>query len=693
MIIGLNIILTRNKWFNDILMPLNSKAKNNFSVYGFDTETIHVRDDFSRKSGKLTRCYRQDFYMGSVVGKDFKRVFYDRKEMGDFLLYNLKFRNSMIFAHNLEFDFQNLYYDRLKDFNLIHRHRLLGAVYRYHDGFNRRKVTFSDTMNFMSHCSLDSLGKIVNMPKMEHPPCFEKGGIFRILSRPPKDDDEKHKLEMYNLNDSAITYQFAELLREYCNKMNMKLKFTIGSSGLDYWRRNYQKEPLRKEPEWMIRKHFQGSFRGGLTYVLKRGTYTGGKIWHYDYNSSYPSCLVKGVDGKGSYPYVNKAYHTLNPTDSHLEYEGICLCDVKSPESYFPFLSVRSDMTENKLINPYGSFSGWFCNNEIRKCLDLGYEIDMKEMIYYPETWIPFKECVNILYKMRKEYKLNNHQFEGLVKITMNSGLFGKWGTNFLNNEEMIPMENIIINENGEMFYKGDLIKNPFMTEALNVFNGFVTRKKEGKPPRYSFPIISEYTTALGRIKLWTDIHPHEKDIIYMDTDSAFCMRPCFETSNELGSWKLEHDDIYKGIFIRPKFYAYYTESEGLKTKSKGVGSFMDKDNYIECLNEKFVPMSRFLRMKESNRLGIKSGSVIECSKDLHFEDDKRLWEKDFNIDEFQDSKALLIDNGIMYNKENILKMNILRNKRDDHGFSYDSKGDDISKEEFFKNETDWRFD
>lgn len=641
--------------------PLTGKAVNNMPVFAFDTETEHVRSDFERKNGIKTKCFRQDFLLGSVVGDNgFQKVFYDKDEMADFLV-SWKTRDALIYAHNLEFDFGILYPKRLDEFNLIHRGHLIAACKNEsekrirHDRLKEGQVsreeqrkrcwTFLDTLNY-ANMSLERIGdKIVGKPKLPYPACMEKvDGAEGIIARRPKNQAEWDELEKYNVNDSLITYEFVQKFKEFCNLHNCRMKMTIASTGMDYWRRNHQKITLIKEKDDLLKKHFLGSFRGGITNVYKRGTYNG-KLWYYDYKSSYPARMVEGVDGKGNYPLPNYHSYKTKISSEMIEcYDGICEATVNAPYSYFPMLSWK-EPTTGKLLNCYGSFKGWFTIHELRLAMKEGYEVTTGEGIIYYDKFKPFKEAVEYLYKLRQEYKAVQHPFEEMVKLFMNSGLFGKWGTNFLKMEEIFTEDKIRYDKDGRAFIDDKEISK------YQVGSYLITVKKDNpKSPRYAYPILSEYTTMLGRIKLWSDCKDNGRHLCMNDTDSVLATYPCFENSQELGHFELQ-DTNDTCTTIRPKMYSMRSSKTGeWTTKSKGVGKFMKgHDKFYKALSDGYVDMSRFSKMKGSYRAGIMPGSIVLMRKKMGFEDDKRDWgNQQFSIDDWQDSNPLKVIDGLL---------------------------------------------
>ena len=420
-------------------------------------------------------------------------------------------------------------------------------------------------------------------------------------------------------------------------------------------------------------------------------------MWYYDYNASYPARMVEGVDGKGNYPFPGSfAYREKGTLFQVEEYDGICHAKIKAPYSYFPILSWRSE----KLLNPYGTFEGWFTNHELRMAMDEGYEVKPGKMILYFETFKPFKEAVLYLYKLRQKYKLEQNPFEQLVKLLMNGGLFGKWGTNFMKMEELIAEDKISFDKNGTAVVDGEVLKKYKMNQVL------VSRNKEMDSPAYSFPILSEYTTMLGRVKLWKDCKPYFKYLSMNDTDSALMTKPCFESSNELGDFKLEAV-IDEAMIIRPKLYAKrrsleYRKDEkddGWDTKSKGVGRFLKgHDKFFKGIEEGHVEMSRFMRMREGFRADIKPGSVIVFDKKINTEDDKRDWKgQSFSMSDWQDSEPIKVIEGCLprdvlkaQQEELDRKLKEKRSIMHSDLFDLKSKGYDISDDEYFKNETDY---
>jgi len=680
------------------LEPLKAQAMNKMKVFGFDVETVHSKETYKGKE-----YIKQEFLMGSVVGPDHEHVFDDAGEMRDYLLSRAT-RDSIIAATNLEFDFNILFrkQEHLDKFFLISNNRLIAAIHREENQGKIRKWTMVDTMNYLPR-SLEVLGSIVGIKKAPRPDSMMPDPDWDILARPPENPVERHQLTEYNLNDSRITQAFMTHFRDFCTVHNMRLKLTIASTGMDFWRRNYQPWTMWREPVRILDRHFLGAFRGGRTEVFKRGTYND-KVWYYDYRSSYPGVMVKGTDGKGSYPDPSSWHHSMRSTCNMIEqHDGICHAHIKAPYMNVPPLGVR---TPSKLLFPTGTFSGWFTNHELKICMDHGYEIDPGEMVYYTRSWEPFKEAVEYLYRLRRKYKLDKHVYEQMVKLIMNSGLFGKWGMNWNNLEELVPMGRVSFDSKGRCVIDGSIADDVSLSPTSEGFGSFAIRRCHSSPPQYSSPVLSTYTTMLGRMKLWNDTYKHHERLVYEDTDSAVMTRPVLEEGTGIGDWELER--VTKGgIFIRPKLYMLRPGDDGvLISRSKGMKNIAyDKEKditsencFVRSISAGKVSINRFTRMKESLRMGIHSGSVMNLTKLIGLEDDKRSWPGLFKLAEWQNSEPLKLIDGLtptdnakaeLKAREHYKRQKAIRLQELIRSDKFDSAmvGADISNEEFIDEE------
>ncbi len=608
-----------------ILKKLKPNYVNNKNIFAFDIETKQKEIET-----ETLKYIRQDFLMGSIVGKDFQKVFWNKLEMANYMVTNAKLRNALIYATNLEFDFIHVFQNtpQLKHMNIIDRNGIIYA--RHKDKQDKNSYHFLDTWNYTGKMSVEVMGKMLNITKLPPPSCF---------LREPKTLLEKIEMETYNIQDSLITYKFAEFIKDFCNSLGCKQKITIASIGLDNWRRNYQPIDLFQERKEWIKKHYQGAFHGGRTEVFKRGMFQ--DIWYYDFNSHYPACCHDGIDGKGSYPNPNFAmYEHKIPKCILEEFEGITYAKLKAPDMYIPVLGVSTD--EGKYVFPKGIIENWFTNIEIREALKLGYEIiELKQGLYYTELFKPFRSAVKSLYRLRMKYdRQKNIPMKNMIKTVMNAGLFGKFAQKIDDKTIIYHKDSVYTANNGQLYVLNENGKRIELHDYLERGELIFEKVKFLKIPIFVNPILSSYTTALARIKLHNKINKIPENTIYCDTDSIITKKKMFSNSNELGELKLEYPKITEAIIIKPKFY-YISTGAKLIFKSKGTGKIKNLQSFSDLLCKGEVSMRRFTKLKESAVRKLPFSSIIDINKKLNFEDNKRQWEKRFSWQKEQDSEAL----------------------------------------------------
>ena len=675
-----------------ILKPLSNKIKNSKKIYAFDIET--KQKDYTSEKGLEYK--HQEFLMGSVVGEDLQKVFWNKQEMQKYLISSKKLKDNLIFATNLDFDFNILYNDcdDLKKFNFIERNGSFIIITYKNKPKSTHRWKFLDTINY-SRCGVEKLGQMLGISKREHPKC---------LGRIPDTMDERNELVEYNLTDSLISYKFGEFMRNFANNLKCKLKPTIASLGIDYWRRNYLKKDIFQERRSIIEDHYLGSIKGGRTENFKRGYFK--DIFYYDFNSMYPSVCKDGTNNNGKYPDPSFVKTIDDGSVGYIEsFEGISNVEIESPDTYIPLLGYHDK--NGKLFFPKGIMKGWWCNIELRKAIELGYKIKkVNKVIYYDKDFVPFKDCVKSLYELRLSYQREgNKPMDQMIKTLMNGGLFGKFAQKINNKTEVYHIKNLYVKKNGECYIIKD--EKKIVLYNFNIRGNFVFENIEipMRIPIFIMPILASYTTAMARLKLFECMNKRNDNVIYCDTDSIVVNRKCYDSSNSLGQLKLEAN-IKEGIFCRPKQY-YYTDGNKDTIRIKGVikKALFNKQDFIDVLNNG-VNYQRFTKIKESAIRKIPYGSIIMVNKSLGLEDDKRIWNDKFSFIEIQDSSPLMMIEGyseLEYRRLQ-LKVEMAYKKQQQMMFDksselyeerfadfFDSRGEDISKEEFFERETDYR--
>lgn len=597
-----------------LLKPTVQRTKD-IRLYGFDVETAN--DNI-------------DFVMGSVYSDDFYQVFYNRDEMAEFLLFNSRFQGAFLVATNLQFDWCALYYNSRYEhyFRIVkdgsrfinvkayvrtdRRHRSLKKDFDRH----YKAVTFIDTLNYAS-ISVEQLGKIIKVDKINKPDCVKE-------CRFPENEEEWNDLEEYNLNDSRISYLGMKFFKDSFERLGANFRPTIASTSLSIWRNRYQKGVFFCHDKWMLDKIFNGYY-GGNCHAYSRGSISDYNL--YDFKSMYPSVMLN------DYPDPNSVRHNRKNTLDYIKnYEGMSLVEVSCPYMDYPLLPYRYD---NKLLFPYGNFKGWYCHNELREAMKLGYTIkNVHECFWYRRTCRPFKDFINDMYGLRQMYMNdNNDAMAFVIKIVMNS-LYGKFGQRYDDKSEYIHVDRMLFD---------DIKKYPDLDREGNYF----IVKKQRSPSCFCIPIWAAYTTAYARIKL------HDACImynpIYVDTDSIMT-KSIISSSSDLGRLEFKMS-ISSGIIVKPKCYMI-----NKKPKIKGVGKILTSAEFIAIMSDSRITYRHFMRFSESVRRGFIPNQIVDVMKTIDLEDNKRVWPDKFDFNDFQMSMPIKMDGGFPEIHQNIYK-------------------------------------
>jgi len=589
----------------------------NKRVFGFDIETANNN---------------KDFVMASLVNKDesYEKLFYSASAVVEEIKTNPIFRNSVVFATNLSFDFFGTFFnkDESKNFYTLFRGSdLLLAKSHYYKGdfYPKAKIKtkalksilFLDSLNF-AKLSVSKMGNILGMPKLEHPDC---------LGNHPQNENEWKGMIEYNLRDSYITYHFMKFLISSFETLGATFKNTLASTSMSLFKNKYLDADYIQPDEALLLEQFE-SYYGGRTEAFKRGHFK--NYNYYDFNSLYPSVMRDK-----EYPDPNSLRITFKNTKDYIrKYHGCSNVDVFVPSSMqYPILPHRTE--SGKVIFATGNISGWYTHIELREAMNQGcYISKVYKTHYFTKTCNPFKGFVNDLYNLRLQFKKANNAMEYVVKITMNS-LYGKFGQKFLNRDNWVHESQIDINDlaSADTFErKGDFIR---------------INKSWSRPSSFCIPIWASYVAAYGRLKLHAAILL--TDPIYCDTDSLITNRILPESS-ELGELKLEMK-VKEGIVVRPKFYALMSDDDEEYVKIKGLGKRLSYLEFVGLmhspLNEfgktKQIKYDKFTKFKEALRRDFIPNEIIQVHKEFSLEDEKRVWPGLFEEGKLQTSSPLTI--------------------------------------------------
>ncbi|MBD3196323.1 MAG: hypothetical protein GF317_14790 [Candidatus Lokiarchaeota archaeon] len=530
---------------NKKLKPINGKAKN-IKLMSIDTE------DDSKGNVILIGIYDGSSYYS----------FENQENAIEFLLSLNPKSNTYIWATNLMYDLVNIFYGYFYLLEIIFNGS--NVVCAKLKGTN---IYFCDTLNH-SKISVKEMGEIIGLKKLEFNP------------------DSKS----YNKRDCEITYNFMKVLDNYYNKLNTSCKFTIASTALDLFRRNYLSINISKPKDEII-ELLKKSYYGGRCEIFNMNKIKG-EIYYYDINSLYPYIMLNNL-----FPNPNHFELYYGDENFSLDNFGVCACEITTTENYLPVLPYKSD--SGKLIFPIGTFSGVWALPEIKKAVEKGYKINhIFFHIKYKYADYYFKQYVNDLYSKRLE--TDDKYMNMVCKILLNS-LYGKFAQG---NEsyKLVPLSECDGNE-------------------LYCIDNMVFKKIIRDYPVHSNFIWSIYTTSLARLHLFSyleEVYKKGYKLLYCDTDSIIYEgKKLFDESNNLGGVKIE-GKFSEGMFLLPKMYYLKSKKYEVYT-AKGIPKYLSKD-FIEFGKVEF---EKPIKLREGLRRNIKPNLWVK-----HLKQNKGIYDK-----------------------------------------------------------------
>jgi len=571
-------------------------------IYGFDIETY---DD------------NKKFFCGSVVGDNLVKTFFSKSDLINFFKTK-RFKNSVIAATNLQFDFNATFFNEpeAKHFKPLWRGSDILSMTTYSQnkdfcirktkGKKSERIDFIDTMNY-ARLSVDNLGKILSLPKLIKPD---------FLGNKPSNEVQVAELVDYNVRDAEISKKIIDFLYKTFHNLGATPKLTIASTAMSLYKNRFIKDSVYyTNREECLLEQFK-AYYGGRCEAFTRGRIE--NFNYYDINSLYPSVMVN------CFPDPNSVRVRRSASLEYIyEYEGISNIDIYCPEMEYPLLPYRN---ENKVYFPTGIFSGWYTHIELRKALELGYKVlKIRRTYWYKKSCSPFKDYVESLYELRNKFKSENNKMELVVKLLLNS-LYGKFGQKFVNKDAWIHSSAT----------KAELSKYDKIERYGDYFRTVINKTK---PSAFCIPIWACYVTSMARLKLYEYIT--RCDPVYCDTDSIITKKELI-TSNKLGGMKLEMK-IKHGLIVKPKFYSISSSKESF-VKIKGLGRRLKREEFLSLMNNPSVTYKKFMKFKESVKRGFIPNQIVNITKNFNLEDDKRTWKEPFNFNDIQVSKPSILD-------------------------------------------------
>jgi len=357
----------------------------------------------------------------------------------------------------------------------------------------------------------------------------------------------------------------------------------------------------------------RAAYHGGRTDTFYKGRPDSERIYKYDVNSLYPSCMLGGIPVRYLQKGVNE--HIENPPA-----DTAVLADVTlniPVESAYGFLGLEGVYSpeQGQLIFGVGIFRCWIWQPLLEICLEQGYIQQIHNVLLY-ETENLFDGYIGSLYAMRQEYKAEgNYAFDMLTKLFMNS-LYGKFAQRKNSRWNPVDMES---KEYEILAYRDSLDMQRFKEIWEGVESdywqvGGSLYRNDGRTQELSRAAvcsIAGYITAKGRAVLWRAMAAllDRGATLYMcDTDSVITdtrMPDAMVSESKLGAWKLEETaDGRECEFIAPKHYIITG-----KIKLKGVRNPTNDNEHPQIVFPNF--MTDLMSTRKERRARLEAGPAL----------------------------------------------------------------------------------
>lgn len=519
------------------------------------------------------------FLMGSIVGDGCRRnapeVFWDQYDMLDALI-SKRFRYGKIYAHNLEYDLMALLeqggYEYLEDqgYDIEIFHNGGSIIHCKVRDQSDHVWEFRDSMNVAMHMGVESMGEIIDLPKLgteDHPLNADGDEIVIDFENRDAADYPEDVMETYNIRDSKVCYVFMSWLREQLHDLGASLEVTAAKTAMTLFRSQYLDQPIEQPREQILRKSYEGYYGGRVSPLVKG--HIDGPVREYDVASLYPYCMQVTEFPDPSairYDRGNGKYTDQQQRERIWDAEGMTKCTVKAPDMDIPVLPTKWD---DKLLFPTGHITDWWCHNELRFALERGYEIvDVEESIWSERTFNPFDDYVQDLFDKRLQYRDEDNATEFVVKLMMNS-LYGKFGQRIEIDDGGLYKRASKIDSAGDLV--GSRVIGDWFIESIDYDDD-----DEGNGiPSYINPMLAAYVTARGRTELykWFEyVQDAGGRVLYCDTDSVWTDTKLENVQDDKRLGQLDYEGKYDDLYVfGPKMYVADAEDKETKITAKGV--------------------------------------------------------------------------------------------------------------------------
>lgn len=424
--------------------------------------------------------------------RDDGRKFHNRGNRDLFLSWLLEQKAQGVrtwYAHNVQYDLGNLFWDMLDQVGLV---LVGGRVIRA----TWKGITFLDSFNLFP-TSAEKLGEALGLKKLAF--------------------DAKSK--KYVFRDCDIIRQAIFRLMETCEKYGVnKLPSTLGGLCVKLW----QAMGGKNNPDWS--QLAREAIYGGRVEIFSPGG-RGNLAWT-DINSLYPWAMTLPFPGP------------LRPCKTMMKY-GITRCTVRVPAQWLaplPYRVVEEDkltgVMEAAIVFPCGEFTGTWTNHELFHAIK-HHGVVITKIHETAGTNRAAKCYANfVLTFFAERLASSSEAFKLIYKLLMNN-LYGQLGMGGTITRSVTATPELL-QQLRDGTRDGQLFGEALLTDVTIPLPDHVNYCHAAHVTSYGRTRLLDHLRAVGR-----------ENLVYCDTDSCFFFAQPeaalpFKTGPELGDMKLE---------------------------------------------------------------------------------------------------------------------------------------------------------
>jgi hypothetical protein len=293
--------------------------------------------------------------------------------------------------------------------------------------------------------SLDNLGSIIGLEKLDLPQGYTKDEMQRLLEERPTE------FEAYAIRDTEITARYVERIQQECRDLGLTRNYrpiTVGGLALRILTTRPQEDGLSYDaimgverssrPAGPRRSNATRSYANGIAdrhEDLAVKCYHGGRnecflfgaydevFTDYDLEGAYSTALAAVIE-----PDFDNLIETTDPSDFTLDRMGYAHARWKFPDTtQFPCLFVK-DVDDHGLIYVLEG-EGYVTSPEIDLARRMGADIEIVSGVVVPpkhEGVRPFLGISQWVNEQRRKYDKTNRPFENAFYKLIGNNIYGK---------------------------------------------------------------------------------------------------------------------------------------------------------------------------------------------------------------------------------------------------------------------------